>query len=139
MHHPPAGARHRQHSSEWDPVGHGVPLHVVAPPTAAPTAGCPPWCTFEHLGEGSDSCGFHHDGEVTTLNLIAAACDGAPVDLFVNVSQHVRVGGQVEEPHVEVQDAYRTLALLTPDEAVALAAALLAPARVVGGEPSATC
>ena len=95
---------------------------------------CPRWCQHEHLGEASDACGFHHDGEVTIIGLDHDVATGLPADLFVNVSQHAQVSGPVELPLVELQDEHQTLALLTPGECLALSRALLEAAGQIAEE-----
>jgi hypothetical protein len=99
---------------------------------------CPIWCQHEHLGEGSDSAGFHHDGPVDTVSLEEELVPGRTLDLYVNVSQHAQTGVPDEPTMVEVQDDHRTLALLTPFECVQLSRALLDAAAVcVKGEQDA--
>jgi hypothetical protein len=99
--------------------------------SAASVNACPEWCEREHLGQIDDPCGFHHDGPVSTISLVNQVVPGVFVDLFVNVSEHTHHGDPVERPLVEIQDDHNTLALLTPDEAVSLAEALIGAAAVV--------
>ena len=96
--------------------------------------GCPSWCEREHLGEGADSHGFHHDGAVTTIELTTAVVPGHPVDLFVNASLHAQRDQPGEPSLVELQDEHQTFCLLTPVECLALARALLAAAAEITAE-----
>jgi hypothetical protein len=91
---------------------------------------CPTWCEHEHLGLADDPCGFHHDGPVTAVGLMGKQHPGRGDYLFVNVSQ-LEQQGELERPYVEVQDDQRTLALLTLDECMLLAQALLEGARSI--------
>ena len=109
---------------------------LVAMPSIADDE-CPPWCEHEHLGECTDSHGFHHDGVVTAIPLDVAVVPGDPTDLFVNVSQHAQTGEPVEPSLVEVQDEHQTLFLLTPVECLALSRALLAAAAQIATEEDA--
>jgi hypothetical protein len=86
---------------------------------------CPEWCCHEHLGHESDGCGIHHDGPTLTVALDEELVGGREFDLFVNVSQHVQADGPPGPPLVEVQDAHRTLVLLSPSECLDLSQALL--------------
>jgi hypothetical protein len=100
------------------------------PEQAQRPALCPDWCEHEHLGRAEDPCGFHHDGAVTAVGLGDA--DRGEF-LFVNVSQREEQGER-EPAYVEVQDERQTLALLTSDECVVLAHALLEGARQIRRE-----
>ena len=94
---------------------------------------CPDWCEHEHLGLAEDPRGFHHDGAVTAVGLDGSERPGGTGRgeyLFVNVSQREQ-RGEREPAYVEVQDERRTLALLTSDECVMLAHALLEGARQI--------
>ena len=111
-------------------------LHIVSasergpePEARTPQRGCPSWCTQEHLGEGTDAGGFHHDGTATTVSAARDVTAGSPVDVHVTLSQHVRPDGTDEAAHVEVMDNYRTVALLSAEEALRLAEALVLAAR----------
>lgn len=99
--------------------------------------GCPVWCGREHLGEGLDGGGFHHDGPVTAIPLNTPVVPGQAVDLFVNVSQHAQSDTPGEPSLVEVQDEHQTLFLLTPVECLALSRALLAAAAQIATEEDA--
>lgn len=94
---------------------------------------CPDWCEHEHLGDGRDSDGFHHDSATTEISLENEVVPGRPLDLWINVSLHEHLGGQPESAMVEVQDDRRTLALMTPLEAVCVAQALIAAAELASG------
>ncbi len=111
-------------------------LHIVSasegeaqPDARTPQSGCPSWCTQEHLGEGTDAGGFHHDGTATTVSAAREVTAGSPVDVHVTLSQHVRPDGTDEAAHVEMMDNYRTVALLSAEEALRLAEALVLAAR----------
>lgn len=96
----------------------------------APADHCPSWCEHEHLGLAEDPCGFHHDGPVTAVGLVGRQDSGRGGYLFVNVSQ-LEHRGELEPSYIEVQDDRRTVALLTLDECMVLAHALLQGARSV--------
>jgi hypothetical protein len=103
------------------------------PEQAQRPALCPDWCEHEHLGRAEDPRGFHHDGAVTAVGLDGPEDPSRGDYLFVNVSQREQ-RGEREPPYVEVQDERRTLALLTSDECVLLAHALLEGARQIRRE-----
>jgi hypothetical protein len=73
----------------------------------------------------------HEEGQATTVSLRNELRPGVAVDLSVNVSEHEHPGGSLERALVEMRDAGQTLALLTPEEAVHVARALLVAASVV--------
>jgi hypothetical protein len=89
---------------------------------------CPPWCEREH---GDARSGFHHDGAMTIIDVANPLINGGSAKLYVNVSQHVLTDSRVQPPYVEVEDEFRTLLLLTPDECCELAQALLKGATAV--------
>jgi hypothetical protein len=108
---------------------------LVAMPSAADDKDeCPTWCEHEHLGEGTDNHGYHHDGAVMAIALDVAVVPGNSIDLFVNVSQHAQKGEPLEPSLIEVQDEHQTLFLLTPVECLALSRALLAAAAEIATE-----
>lgn len=102
---------------------------------AASDAKCPAWCQQEHLGRIQDPQGFHHDSGVSELALEFAEAADQPMDIYVNVSQHVQTGTAGEPALVEVQNALRTILLMTPADCLRLSRALLENAGVAVGEP----
>jgi hypothetical protein len=90
---------------------------------------CPSWCNREHVDQAPNTGGFHHDAE--SVSVLVAAHDSIAEQLFVHASQWVPDGRPARRPLVELQNQSQALALLTADEAVDLATALLVAAAQV--------